>query len=204
MACFLHGPGVMPATMRILVVNDEAQLAEALREGLAEAGYAVVATVPADIGLPERVAELAPDLIVIDEESAGRDILEHVCVATQDAPRPIVLFTQDRSPDRMQRAIAAGVSGYVVAGLAADRVQPVLDVAVARFRIEQDLRAQLADARTRLEDRKLLDRAKSLLMAGQGLSEDDAHRRMRRIAMDRNLKLVDVARRIIDAAELLG
>jgi response regulator NasT len=192
------------AALRILVVNDEAPLAEALREGLAEAGYEVVATVPADIRLPERVAEFTPDLIVIDEESAGRDILEHVCVATQDAPRPIVLFTQDRSPDRMQRAIAAGVSGYVVAGLAADRVQPILDVAVARFRIEQDLRAQLADARTRLEDRKLLDRAKGLLMARQGLSEDEAHRRMRRMAMDRNLRLIDVARRVIDAAELLG
>jgi len=193
----------MPS-MRILVVNDEAQLAEALREGLSEAGYAVVATLPADLHLPERVAELAPDLIVIDEESAGRDILEHVCVATQHQPRPIVLFTQDRSTDRMQRAIAAGVSGYVVAGLEADRVQPVLDVAVARFRVEQDLRAQLADARTRLEDRKLLDRAKSLLMSRQGLNEDEAHRRMRRIAMDRNMKLVDVARRLIDAAELLG
>lgn len=192
------------AALRILVVNDEAPLAEALREGLADAGYEVVATVPADIRLPERVAEFTPDLIVIDEESAGRDILEHVCVATQDAPRPIVLFTQDRSPDRMQRAIAAGVSGYVVAGLAADRVQPILDVAVARFRIEQDLRAQLADARTRLEDRKLLDRAKGLLMARQGLSEDEAHRRMRRMAMDRNLRLIDVARRVIDAAELLG
>jgi response regulator NasT len=105
--------------MRILVVNDEVQLAEALREGLAEAGYTVVATVPADLRLPERVAELSPDLIVIDEDNAGRDILEHVCVATQDAPRAIVMFTQDRSTDRMQRAIAAGVSGYVVAGLAA-------------------------------------------------------------------------------------
>jgi response regulator NasT len=190
--------------MRILVVNDEAQLAEALREGLAEAGYEVLAAVPADIRLPERIAEHAPDLVVIDEDSAGRDILEHVCVATQDAPRPIVLFTQDRSPDRMQRAIAAGVSGYVVAGFAPERVQPVLDVALARFRIEQDLRAQLADARTRLDDRKLLDRAKGLLMTRQGLTEDDAHRRMRRIAMERNLKLVDVARRIIDAAELIG
>lgn len=190
--------------MRILVVNDEAQLAEALREGLSEAGYEVVATLPADACLPDRVAALAPDLIVIDEESAGRDILEHVCVATQDAPRPIVLFTQDRSPDRMQRAIAAGVSGYVVAGLAAGRVQPVLDVAIARFRLEQDLRAQLADARTRLEDRKLLDRAKALLVTHHGLSEDDAHRRMRRIAMDRNLRLVEVARRIIDATDLLA
>lgn len=190
--------------MRILVVNDEAHLAEALREGLAEAGYTAVATVPADLRLPDRIAELTPDLIVIDEESAGRDILEHVCVATQDQPRPIVLFTQDRDPQRMQRAIASGVTGYVVAGLAAERVQPVLDVALARFRIEQDLREQLAQARERLEDRKLLDRAKSLLMSRQGLGEDDAHRRMRRIAMDRNLRLVEVARRIIDAADLIG
>ncbi len=190
--------------MRILVVNDEAQLAEALREGLAEAGYSVLATLPADIDLPDRIAELAPDLVIIDEENAGRDILEHVCVATQRLPRPIVMFTQDRSADRMQRAIAAGVSGYVVAGLAAERVQPILDVALARFRIEQDLRTQLAEARTRLEDRKLLDRAKSLLMSKQGMSEDDAHRRMRRIAMERNLKLVEVARRLIDAADMLG
>ena len=190
--------------MRILVVNDAAQLAEALREGLAEAGYTVVATVPADLRLPECVAEPSRDLIVIDEDSAGRDVLEHVCVATQDAPRAIATFTRDRSTDRMQRAIAAGVSGHVVAGLAAARVQPVLDVALARLRIEQDLRTQRADARTRLEDRKVLDRAKVLLMSRQGLSEDEAHRGMRRIAMDRNLKRVDVARRLIDAADLLG
>lgn len=191
-------------TLRIVVVNDEAPLAEALREGLADAGYEVAATLPADLSLPERIAALAPDLIVIDEESAGRDILEHVCVATQDAPRPIVLFTQDRSTDRMHRAIAAGVSGYVVAGLASERVQPVLDVAIARFRVEQDLRGQLAEARTRLDDQRLLDRAKALLMSHHALTEDDAHRRMRRMAMERNLKLVEVARRIIDAAALLG
>jgi len=110
----------MPS-IRILMVNDSAKLAEALREGQSEACCPVVATLPADLHQPERVAELSRDLIVIDEEGAGRDIVEHVCVATRHEPRPIVLFTQDRGTDRMQRAIAAGVSSCLVAGLEADR-----------------------------------------------------------------------------------
>jgi response regulator NasT len=104
----------------------------------------------------------------------------------------------------VKAAIAAGVTAYVVAGLASDRVKPVLDVAMARFQHEEDMRRELADARTELSDRKLIDRAKGLLISRHGLSEEDAYARLRKTAMDKGMKLVDVAQRLIDVSDLLG
>jgi response regulator NasT len=181
-----------------------AERARALRIGLLEAGYNVVAVFPADIHLPERVAQLQPDMIIIDAESDSRDVLEHVVVATRDAPRPIVLFTEDHDTSSMEAAMDAGVSAYVVAGLKAERVKPVLDVAMARFNAQQKLRTELSDTKLKLAERKKIDRAKGLLMARHGMSEEEAYQKLRRQAMDKNLKLSEVAQRILDVADLLG
>jgi response regulator NasT len=143
-------------------------------------------------------------MIIIDAESQARDTLEHVVMATRDARRPIVLFTDDDDTSHVPDAIAAGVTAYVVAGLAPERVKPVLDVAMARFRHEESLRRELADARTELSDRKVIDRAKGLLMSRQGLSEEAAYARLRKAAMDKGLRLADVAQRILDVSDLLG
>ena len=159
---------------------------------------------PADVFLPDRLAQIQPDMIIIDAESQARDTLEHVVMATRDARRPIVLFTNDDDTSHVPDAIAAGVAAYVVAGLAPERVKPVLDVAMARFRHEEALRRELANARTELSDRKVIDRAKGLLMTRQGLSEDAAYARLRKAAMDKGLRLVDVAQRILDVSDLLG
>jgi response regulator NasT len=134
----------------------------------------------------------------------ARDALEHVVMATRDERRPIVMFTNDEDTSHVKDAVAAGVSAYIVAGLAPQRIRPILDVAMARFQHEQALRAELADARTELKDRKTIDRAKGLLMQRQGLSEQAAYEKLRKTAMDKGLKLADVAQRMLDVMDLLG
>ena len=205
------------ASLRVVIVlplslsaepDDEEQAeverARVLRIALLEAGYNVVATLPGDAFLPERIGQIQPDLIVVDAESQGRDILEHVVMATRDERRPIVMFSGDEDTSYLRKAVAAGVSAYVAAGTPAERIKPVLDVAMARFEMEEALRRELAEARSELADRKVLDRAKGLLMSRQGLTEPQAHARLRKAAMDKGLKLVEVAQRLIDAADLLG
>lgn len=188
---------------------DQAQAAQArrstaLRIGLLESGYDLIASLPADVFLPERIAQLQPDLIIADSESDARDVLEHIVIATRAARRPIVMFTEDDAPSSMDAALEAGVSAYIVAGLQAERVKPVLDVALARFRREQRLLDELSDARQKLAERKVLERAKGLLMARHGLSEEQAFARLRTLAMNKNLKLAEVAQRLIDVEDLLG
>ena len=183
---------------------EQAERSRQLRIGLLENGYNIIAALPADTFLAERLAQLQPDMIIVDAESAARDALEHVVMATRDARRPIVMFTNDNDTSHVKDAVAAGVSAYIVAGLASERIRPILDVAMARFQHEQALRRELADVRTELQDRKAIDRAKGLLMQRQGLSEQQAFDKLRKAAMDRGLKLGEVAQRILDAADLLG
>ncbi|NUN61143.1 MAG: ANTAR domain-containing protein [Burkholderiaceae bacterium] len=183
---------------------QQAERSRMLRIGLLEAHFNLVATLPADVFLGERLAQLQPDLIIVDAESEARDALEHVVMATRDARRPIVMFTNDDNTTHVKDAVAVGVSAYIVAGLAPQRIRPILDVAMARFAHEQALRAELADARNELQDRKTIDRAKGLLMQRQGLSEQAAYEKLRKTAMDKGLKLGEVARRMLDMADLLG
>jgi len=182
----------------------EAERSRSLRIGLLEAGYNIVAVLPVDAFLPDRLAQIQPDMIIVDAESQARDTLEHVVMATRDARRPIIMFTEDTDTSHVRGAIAAGVTAYVVAGLAPERVKPVLDIALARFEHEETMRRELAEARGQLADRKRLDRAKGLLMQRHGITEPEAYARLRKAAMDKGLKMTDIAQRIIDAADLLG
>ena len=181
-----------------------AERSRQLRIGLLENGYNLVAVLPADTFLAERLAQLQPDMIIVDAESEARDSLEHVVMATRDAPRPIVLFTNDNDTSHVRDAVAAGVSAYIVAGLSPERIRPILDVAMARFEHEQGLRQELASAKTQLQDRKIIDKAKGLLMERQGLSEKIAYEKLRKAAMDKGLRLGEVAQRMLDLADLLA
>ena len=181
----------------------EIQRSRSLRIALLEAGYNIVAVLPADPFLPDRLNQLQPEMIIVDAESQARDTLEHVVMATRDARRPIVMFTDDSDTSHVRAAIAAGVTAYVVAGLAPERVKPVLEVAQARFEHEESLRRELADARSQLAERKVVDRAKGLLMQRHQIGEPDAYARIRKAAMDKGLKMADIAQRIVDAADLL-
>jgi two-component system, response regulator / RNA-binding antiterminator len=181
----------------------EMERSRSLRIGLLEAGYNIVAVLPVDTFLPERLAQIQPDMIIVDAESQARDTLEHVVMATRDARRPIVMFTEDNDTSHVREAIASGVTAYVVAGLAPERVKPVLEVALARFEHEERLRTELAEVRTQLADRKVVDRAKGLLMQRHQIAEPEAYARIRKAAMDKGLKMADIAQRIVDAADLL-
>jgi response regulator NasT len=215
----------MTHALRIVVVSPEldtpaqddahalsqVERARSLRIGLLEGGFNLVAVLPGDAFLAERLQQLRPDLVVVDAESDARDALEYVVQATRDAQRPIVMFTNDQDADTARAAVSAGVAAYVVAGLAPERLRPILDVALARFARDQALRTELADAReeisalnTAMKDRAVIDRAKALLMQRQALDEATAYARLRKAAMDKNLRLAEVAQRMLDAAELLG
>ncbi|OYU29680.1 MAG: response regulator [Comamonadaceae bacterium PBBC2] len=208
----------MPEALRIVVIisdpalvaegDDQAQAIEErsrlLRIGLLEAGYNLVATLPADVFLTERLAQLQADMVIVDAESDARDALEHVVMATRDERRPIVMFTNDNDTRPMNEAMAAGVTAYIVAGLAPERIHPILTVAMARFKHEQALLAELDIARGELQDRKLIDRAKGLLMERQGLTEQEAYAKLRKAAMNKGVKLVEIAQQMVEMAKLLG
>lgn len=190
--------------------DGEAERSRSLRIGLLESGFNLIASLPADVFLAERLAQLQPDMVIVDAESDARDALEHVVMATREAPRPIVMFTNDSDTSHVRDAVAAGVTAYVVAGLSAERIRPILDVAMARFQHEQALRQALAETRSELDelsaelkDRKTIDRAKGLLMQRQGLSEQAAYEKLRKTAMDRGLRLAEVAQRMLDVVDLL-
>jgi response regulator NasT len=190
--------------LRVMLVDDTPQEPGLLKEGLVAAGYEVVSGSGSPVTLPERVRALNPDVIIIDTESPTRDVLEHISAVSSSDPRPIVLFTADRQHASIQAALRAGVSAYVVEGMQAERLQPILDVAVARFEQEQSLRQELRIAQDKLAERKVIERAKGFLMQQKSISEDEAYRLLRNLAMERNLKLVDIAQQIVDVAKLIG
>jgi len=207
-----------PPALRIVVVapdleiedptddhaRTQAERSRALRIGLLVSGFNLIATLPADVFLADRISQLQPDLIIVDAESEARDALEHVVFATRDARRPIVLFTDDNDTTHVRDAVAVGVSAYIVDGLSSARIRPILDVAMARFEYEQRLRLERDDARSALQERTVVDRAKALLMERQGLNEKEAFTKLRKAAMDKGLKIGEVARRMLDMADLLG
>jgi response regulator NasT len=190
--------------LRVMVVDDAVERAEIVQRALRSAGYEVIAHVTSIFDLHRRVSEFKPDVIIIDTESPDRDTLENLALMNRDAPRPVVMFTNDGDNQKIREAVDAGVSAYVVDGLTAERVKPIIDVAVARFEQFQALRRELEETEGKLADRKLIERAKGILMKSAKLGEGEAYRALRKQAMDRNLQLVEVARQVIAVSELLG
>ncbi|SDT92453.1 response regulator receiver and ANTAR domain protein [Pseudomonas pohangensis] len=190
--------------MRILLIDDTAQKLGRLKTALSEAGFEVIEESGLVIDLPKRVEVLCPDVILIDSESPGRDVLAQVVQVSRDQPRPIVLFTDEQDPGVMRQAIRSGVSAYIVAGIQAARLQPILDVALARFESDQALRAQLHEREAQLAERKRIELAKGLLMKMKGCNEEEAYTLMRRQAMSRQQKLIQVAEQIIAMQDMLG
>lgn len=205
-----------PALRIVVIVSDpalsdederaqaQAERSRLLRIGLLEAGYNLVATLPADPFLTERLSQLQADMVIVDAESDARDALEHVVMATRDERRPIVMFTSDEDTSHVGEAVAAGVTAYIVDGLAPERIRPILSIAMARFRHQEALLAELDQTRGQLQERKLIEQAKGILMQRQGLSETEAYARLRKAAMNKGMKLADMARQMIDMAQLLG
>lgn len=191
-------------SLRVIVVDDEADRAQSVRQALEGAGFVVVATFGTGADLPRKLAELAADVVIVDIDSPDRDTLEDMRRVTMEQRRPVVMFAQDGKPETIKAAIEAGVAAYVVDGLKPDRVRPVVDVAIARFAQFQQLRGELDKARSTLAERKLIEKAKGILMKRRKVDENEAYGLMRRMSMDQKSRLIDVANKIIEAAELLG
>ena len=189
--------------LRILLINDTSKKVGRLRAALSEAGFDVIDESGLTIDLPAQVQALRPDVVLIDTESPSRDVMEHVVLLSRDLPRPIVMFTDEHDPGVMRQAIKSGVSAYIVEGIHAQRLQPIMDVAMARFESDQVLRAQLHARDQQLAERKRVELAKGLLMKMKDCSEADAYTLMRRQAMSKQQKLIQVAEQIIAMSELL-
>jgi two-component system, response regulator / RNA-binding antiterminator len=190
--------------LRVLLVDETFERAALLKHALQEAGYQIAAHVTSSADLPGLVSELKPDVIIISSDSPDRDTLEHLCVISRDQPRPIVMFTHDDDSEKIRVAIQAGVSAYVVDGLKSERLRPIMDVAMARFKEFQSMRRELEKAEEQLAGRKDVDRAKGILMKQRGWSEEEAYQALRKMAMDKGMKLADAARQVIAVFELLG
>ncbi|MDO8698297.1 MAG: histidine kinase [Pseudomonadales bacterium RIFCSPLOWO2_12_59_9] len=190
--------------LRILLINDTPKKVGRLRAALIEAGFEVIDESGLIIDLPARVEAVRPDVILIDSDSPGRDVMEQVCLVTRDQPRPIVMFTDEQNPDVMRQAIQSGVSAYIVEGIQAQRLKPILDVAMVRFESDQALRAQLSARDQQMAERKRVELAKGMLMQMKNCNEEEAYTLMRRQAMSRQQKLIQVAEQIIAMNDLLG
>ncbi|MDG9884448.1 ANTAR domain-containing protein [Pseudomonas putida CSV86] len=190
--------------LRILLIDDTEKKVGRLRTALVEAGFEVIEASGLTIDLPARVEAVRPDVILIDTESPGRDVMDQVVLVSRDLPRPIVMFTDEHDPAVMRQAIQAGVSAYIVEGIHARRLQPILDVAMARFESDQALKAQLQARDQQLAERKRIELAKGLLMKMKDCDEEQAYTLMRRQAMSKQQKLVQVAEQIIAMHDLLG
>ena len=189
--------------LKVLLVDQSAKRSMPLKQTLTEVGYEVVGRISDSADLNLAVAKLQPDVIVMDVDSPSRDTLEHIVVSGMDTPRPIVMFTHDGEPEKIRSATQAGVSAYVVGGLESARIRPIVDAAIARFEEYRLVKQELHDMTLKLSERKNVERAKGVLMHRKQLSEQEAYTLMRKMAMDKNIKLADLAQQIVDAATLL-
>lgn len=193
----------MVPTLSILVVDDNRIRASIIEDGLREAGHGPVHVITEINDVASRIGEIAPDVVIIDLENPNRDMLEHFFALSRVLQRPIAMFVDRADPGSIEAAVDAGVSAYVVDGLKKERVKPILDMAISRFNAFSRLRSELAAARSELEDRKTIEKAKGILMRTRGLSEDGAYSLLRKTAMNQNRKIAEIAQSLITAAGLL-
>lgn len=189
--------------LRVLLVDNHMERTAPLMQSLTDAGYEVIAHLSDTANLDDAVRKLQPDIVIIDTESPSRDTLEHLCVMNESMPRPIVMFTHDGDSKKIREATRAGVSAYVVGGLPNERMKPIVDAAIARFEEFKALRLELTEANTRLSERKVIEKAKGLLMKQRGVDEDEAYGMLRNMAMKQNIRLAALAEQVVQAAKLL-
>ncbi len=191
------------ADLTILVIDENAIRASIIEEGLAEAGHCKVTVIHEVQGVARLIETLQPDVIIIDIESPNRDMMEHMFQLTRSVSRPIAMFVDSSDTASIEAAVDAGVSAYIVDGLKKERVKPILDMAVSRFNAFSRLQRELAEARNALEERKVIERAKGILMKMRGLSEEEAFALLRQSAMNEKKKIADIAQSVVTAAGLL-
>ena len=190
--------------LTIAIIDENPVRAAILEDGLREAGYTGITSISEMTDLLTRIYALNPDVIVIDLQNPSRDVLEQMFQVSRAVRRPVAMFVDQSDSASIQAAVDAGVSTYVVDGLRKERMRPILEVTVSRFNAFAKLQDDLSAAREALEDRKVIERAKGILMKSRGLSEDDAYGLLRKTAMDQKRKLADIAQSVVTAAQLLN
>jgi response regulator NasT len=194
----------MTSTSLAIVVIDENRIrASIIEAGLRETGHDNVTLVHDVNGIARRISEMNPDVIVISLENPNRDMLENMFQLSRAVKRPIAMFVDRSDRASIEAAVEAGVSAYVVDGLKQDRVKPILDMAIVRFNAFSRLSRELEEARGELEERKIIERAKGILMRSRGLGEEAAYALMRKTAMNQNRKIAEIARSLVTVAGLL-
>jgi len=191
------------SSFKIVIVDESPIRAAILKEGLRDAGFTGVEHISEMHNLLARIYALDPDVILIDLENPSRDVLEQMFQVSRIVRRPIAMFVDQSDASSIQEAVEAGVSAYIVDGLKKERIKPVLDLCISRFNAFAKLQDELDRTKSALEDRKILDRAKGLLMKLKGLTEDEAYVLIRSTAMREKKKIGEIAQSIITAAELL-
>jgi response regulator NasT len=191
-------------SLAILVIDENRIRASIIQAGLRETGHDNVTVVHDITGIARTIAEINPDVIVIDLENPNRDVLENMFQLSRAVKRPVAMFVDRADRASIEAAVEAGVSAYVVDGLKRERVKPILDMAIIRFNAFSRLTRELEEAKSELEDRKVIERAKGILMKSKGLSEGDAYALLRKTAMNQNRKIAEIAQSLVTAAGLLG
>ena len=189
--------------LKVMIVDSEIKRCKPLKQLLIDNGFEVVAHVENDLHLHDKCLATKPDVVIIDTDSPNRDTLENICVMSMHDPRPIVMFTHDGDKAQIKLATKAGVSAYVVGTIPSERLITVIDAAIARFEEFNSLRAELTQAKSKLDERKVVERAKGLLMKQRGLDEVEAYEMLRSMAMKKNMKLADLSHQLIEAASML-
>lgn len=190
-------------SLRVLIVDQNVLRSSILEDALREAGHRDLIVVRDMQNLLRRIVDEEPDLILIDLENPNRDVLEQMFQVSRVVRKPVAMFVDQADRGSIEAAIDAGVGAYVVDGLRKERVQSIVDMAISRFRAFEKLRVELDETRRQLMDRKLVDRAKGILMKQRRINEDEAYSLLRKAAMDGNLRIAEVAQSVITAAELL-
>jgi response regulator NasT len=193
----------MDPSLKIVIVDENPIRAAILEDGLREAGYAHVVRLDETSHLLTRIYSIDPDVILIDLENPSRDVLEQMFQMSRVVKRPIAMFVDQSDAASIEAAVDAGVSAYIVGGLRKERIKNILDLCISRFNAFARLQDELDRARTALEDRKVIDRAKGILMKAKSLNEEEAYALLRRTAMNEKKKIAEVAQSVVTAAELL-
>ena len=190
--------------LNVTIVDDDSGRSIILERALKDAGYEVVAILSSNDNLLLHIEKVQPDMIIVDLDSPSRDSLESMRIVTQHNPKPIVMFTNDTDDSMISEAINAGVSAYVVDGFNEKRIKPIMDVAIARFREFQALRNELKKTRNTLEERKTMDKAKGIIMDQRKCNEEEAYKILRKLSMENNKRIVEVAVQIISITGALN
>ena len=191
-------------TLAILVIDDKPERSAVIVEGLKEAGHSAITIISDMRHLLRQVVDAAPDVIIIDLENPNRDVLEEMFQVSRSVPRPVAMFVDQSDRSSIEAAIEAGVSAYVVDGMRKERIKPIVDMAISRYRAYSRLKDELDRARQALEDRKVIERAKGILMKSKNVSEAEAHALLRTAAMNESRRVAEVAQALVMAAKLLG